>query len=284
MHQARHDISRQEFQMERFIMFSDGVFAICITLLVIEIKVPDKNEYHIFNDIGLWEYLAHRALIFLGFFISFGVIGHYWTVHHRIFGYGKAYTSGLLWLNLGFLFSVVLLPFSSGILAEFGADPNMYLPYGIYVGNMCFTGFMNCWLWLYVSNPRRNLLTHKISAARIRLGLYRSLIVPSVFLVSFILSFFMPVLSRFLPISIPIVLHWGMKGIEKLADVKDKEVKNEHHEGHEHVEHHNHEEHNHHHETSGQHTDDQHNEHHALREPDHHHGTGEHHEHRDNVG
>jgi TMEM175 potassium channel family protein len=275
MHQARHDISRQEFQMERFIMFSDGVFAICITLLVIEIKVPDKNEYHIFNDIGLWEYLAHRALIFLGFFISFGVIGHYWTVHHRIFGYGKAYTSGLLWLNLGFLFSVVLLPFSSGILAEFGADPKMYLPYGIYVGNMCFTGFMNCWLWLYVSNPRRNLLTHKISAARIRLGLYRSLIVPSVFLVSFLLSFFFPVFSRFLPISIPIVLHWGMKGIERLADVKDKEVKNEHHESHEH---------NHNHEHAEHHNHDEHREHHEQHEHTHHHGNNEHHEHRDNVG
>jgi uncharacterized membrane protein len=280
MHQARHDISRQEFQMERFIMFSDGVFAICITLLVIEIKVPDKNEYHIFNDIGLWKYLAHRALIFLGFFISFGVIGHYWTVHHRIFGYGKAYTSGLLWLNLGFLFSVVLLPFSSGILAEYGADPNMYLPYGIYVGNMCLTGFMNCWLWLYVSNPKRNLLTHKISAARIRLGLYRSLIVPSVFLISFLLSYLYPLFSRFLPISIPIVLHWGMKGIERLADVKDKEVKNEHHESHEHGEHHNHDEHNHHHEHDHNHHPE-HGEHHEHNQ---HHGSSEHHEHRGNVG
>jgi len=182
--------------MERFIFFSDGVFAICITLLVIEIKVPDKLEYHIFNDAGLWDYLSHRALIFLGFLISFGVIGHYWTVHHRIFGYGKGYTSGLLWLNLGFLFSVVLLPFSSGLLAEYGSDPGMYLPYGIYVGNMCLTGFMNCWLWLYVSNPRRNLLTHKISSARIRLGLYRSLIVPTVFIISFIISFFSPLISR----------------------------------------------------------------------------------------
>jgi len=279
MHQARHDISRTQFQMERFIFFSDGVFAICITLLVIEIKVPDRNEYHIFNDIGLWEYLSHRALIFLGFFISFGVIGHYWTVHHRIFGYGKAYTSGLLWLNLGFLFSVVLLPFSSGILAEYGADPHMYLPYGIYVGNMCLTGFMNCWLWLYVSNPHRNLLTHKISAARIRLGLYRSLIVPSVFLISFLLSFFSPVLSRFLPISIPIVLHWGMKGIERLADLKDKEVK-EHHENHEHGEHHNHDEHNHHHEHG------EHHEHHENHEHSEHHEHNEHgeHEHRGNVG
>lgn len=250
MHQARHDISRHQFQLERFIFFSDGVFAICITLLVIEIKVPDRNEYHIFNDVGLWEYLSHRALIFLGFLISFGVIGHYWTVHHRIFGYGKSYTSGLLWLNLAFLFSVVLLPFSSGLLAEYGSDPNMYLPYGIYVANMCLTGFMNCWLWLYVSNPKRNLLTHHISAARIRLGLYRSLIVPGVFAFSFLVSFFLPMVSRFLPICIPIVLHWGMKGLERKADQRDKDekAKHEHHENHENHEHHEHHENHEHHE------------------------------------
>ncbi len=225
MHQARHDVSRTEFQLERFILFSDGVFAICITLLVIEIKVPDPNEYHIFSDAGLWEYLSKNALIFLGFFISFGIIGHYWTVHHRIFGYGKGYTSSLIWLNLGFLFSVVLLPFSSGLLAEYGSNTNMYLPYGIYAANICLTGFMNCWLWLYVSNPKRNLLTHTISAARIQLGLYRSLVVPLIFVLAFLFSFFLPVVSRFIPILIPVTLHWGMKGLERKADQKDKDVR-----------------------------------------------------------
>jgi uncharacterized membrane protein len=222
MHQPRHDISRTQFQMERFIFFSDGVFAICITLLVIEIKVPDPNEFHIFNDAGLWEYLSQRSLNFLGFFISFAIIGHYWTVHHRIFGYGKSYTSGLLWLNLGFLFSVVLLPFSSGLLAEYGSDTTMYLPYGIYVANMCLTGFMNSWLWLYVSNPHRDLLTHKISAARIKLGLYRSMVVPLIFILAFLISFLLPVVSRFIPVLIPVILHWGMKGLERKADQKDK--------------------------------------------------------------
>jgi TMEM175 potassium channel family protein len=268
MHQARHDISRVQFQMERFIFFSDGVFAICITLLVIEIRVPNPEADHIFSDAALWSYLTKNSLTFLGFIISFGIIGHYWTVHHRIFGYAKSYTSGLLWLNLGFLFSVVILPFHSGLLAEYGSDTHMFLPYGVYVANMCLVGFMNCWLWLYVSKPSRNLLTHKISSARIRLGLYRSLIVPIVFVLAFLISFILPVVSRFLPICIPIVLHWGMKGLERSADQKDKEekLKNEHHENHEHHEHsHNHE----------------HNEHHEQHEHDHHHGNNEH---RDNVG
>jgi uncharacterized membrane protein len=222
MHHPRHDTSRTQFQLERFTFFTDGVFAICITLLVIEIKVPNREELGIFSDASLWKYLSHASLKFFGFLISFGIIGHYWSVHHRIFGYAINYTTTLIWINLAFLFSVVLLPFSSGLLGEYASDTTMYLPYSIYVANMCFTGFMNCWLWLYVSNPKRNLLTHKISQARIKLGLYRSLVVPFIFMLALIISFFLPIISRFIPILIPIILHWGMKGLEKRADSKDK--------------------------------------------------------------
>jgi uncharacterized membrane protein len=223
MNHPRHDTSRTEFQLERFIFFTDGVFAICITLLVIEIKVPDPYALNIHTDASLWEYLSHSSLQFLGFLISFGIVGHYWSVHHRIFGYASNYTSSLIWLNLGFLFSVVLLPFSSGLLGEYGSNTSMFLPYAVYVANMCFTGFMNCWLWLYISNPKRHLLTHKISRARIQLGLYRSLIIPVVFAFALLVSFFLPLISRFIPVLIPIILHWGMKGIEKKADLKDKD-------------------------------------------------------------
>jgi uncharacterized membrane protein len=223
MNHPRHDTSRTKFQVERFVFFSDAVFAICITLLVIVIKVPNHDEMHIYTDAGLWNYLSHNSLKFLGFIISFGIVGHYWSVHHRIFGYAINYSTSLIWINLGFLFSVVLLPFSSGLLGEYASDTNMLLPYGVYVANMCFTGFMNCWLWLYISNPKRNLLTHKISRARIKLGIYRFIMIPVVFLISLLMSFFLPLVSRFIPIIIPFILHWGMKGLERRADQKDKD-------------------------------------------------------------
>jgi TMEM175 potassium channel family protein len=223
MNHPRHDESRTKFQLERFVFFSDAVFAICITLLVIAIKVPDRDEMHIYTDANLWKYLTHNSLKFLGFFISFGIIGHYWSVHHRIFGYAINYTTSLIWINLGYLFSVVLLPFSSGLLGEYASNTDMFIPYAVYVANMCFTGIMNIWLWLYISNPKRNLLTHKISRARIKLGLYRSLMIPVVFLISFFMSYFLPLLSRFIPVVIPFILHWGMKGLERRADQKDKD-------------------------------------------------------------
>jgi uncharacterized membrane protein len=223
MHHPRHDISRTQFQLERFTFFTDGVFAICITLLIIEIKVPNRDALGIFTDASLWKYLSHTAQGFFGFLISFGIIGHYWSVHLRIFGYAINYTTALVWLNLGFLFSVVLLPFSSGLLGEYGSDTTMFLPYAVYVANMCLTGAMNIWLWLYISKPERNLLTHKISKARIALGLYRSLVVPVLFILSLVISFFLPVFSRFIPVLIPVILHWGMKGLELKADKKDKD-------------------------------------------------------------
>lgn len=221
MQDPKHDHSRASFQLERFSFFSDGVFAIAITLLVIEIKVPILTEL---TDHHLWEMLLEMGFKFVGFLISFGIIGHYWSVHHRIFGYAINITTKLLWINLAFLLSVVLLPFSSGVLGEYGSIPSMKIPYGVYVCNMVFTGCMNIWLWLYVSNPKRDLFTRKLSKDRINLGVYRSAIVPLVFVISFFFSFFFPVFARFIPITIPIALRWGMKGFEKRAELREKKI------------------------------------------------------------
>ena len=218
MKEPRHDESKVDFQLERLTFFTDGVFAIAITLLVIEIKVPEVTE---FSDRALLENLSKVLLNFLGFIISFGIIGYYWSVHHRIFGYVNKCPSMLLWVNFLFLFSIVILPFSSGLVGTFSAHTNMLTPYVIYTINMCFTGFMNCLLWIYVSNPKRDLLTRKIPRSRIKLGVYRSLVIPLVFLISMFFSIFLPVTSRFILLLIPAALHWGMKGLENKADLND---------------------------------------------------------------
>lgn len=215
MQNASHHASRTNFQLERFSFFSDGVFAIAITLLVIEIKVPTLSSP---SDHELAKYLSEIALKFFSFIISFGVIGHYWSVHHRIFGYVKRSTPAVVWLNLLFLFSIVLLPFSSGLLGEYGSVPRMQLPYSIYVVNIIFTSLTNWLLWKYVSDPKRDLLTHTISASRIRLGVYRSLILPGIFIVSLLVSFVLPMVARFIPLFIPLVLNGGMNALEKKAN------------------------------------------------------------------
>ena len=219
MQEPKHKESRIDFQIERFSFFSDGVFAIAITLLVIEIKVP---VLHHATNKELWHSLSEMSLKFLGFLISFAIVGHYWSVHHRIFGYIQKYNTTLLWINLAFLCSVVLLPFSSGLMGEYSSDFDLYIPYSVYVANICLTAIMNCWLWIYISNPEKRFLTHEISKARIRLGVYRSLVIPIVFLISFVVFFINPVVALLIPALIPFVLHRGLKGIEKKAAAEEE--------------------------------------------------------------
>jgi len=218
MQEPRHDKERQNFQLERFTFFSDGVFAISITLLIIDLKISPLPHP---TDQLLWHALKEMSLKFLGFLISFGIVGHYWSVHHRIFGYVIKNSTSLLWLNLGFLLTVVTLPFSAALLGEYGSDTNLKIPYAVYTFNMCLTGLMNCWLWMYVSNPKRHMLTRVISKSRIKLGVYRSLVIPVIFVISFLVFFIFPVFSRYILLLIPVILHWGMSGLEKRAEKEE---------------------------------------------------------------
>ncbi|MEO8763209.1 MAG: TMEM175 family protein [Ginsengibacter sp.] len=215
MQAPKHDKEKQDFQLERFIFFSDGVFAISITLLIIEIKIPYIPNP---TDLFLWHSLSEMALRFLGFIISFGIVGHYWSVHHRIFGYVAKYSSSLIWLNLAFLLTVVMLPFSAGLLGEYSSNTNLKIPYAVYAFNMSLTGFMNYWLWVYVSGSGRHMLTRDLSKARIKLGVYRSLVIPVIFIISLLVSFILPIISRIILLLIPVILHWGMKTLEKRAE------------------------------------------------------------------
>ena len=90
---------KKEFQLERLILFSDAVFAIAITLLVIEIKIPEIQEKPVTENAVLYK-LAELIPKFVGFLVSFLLIGQYWIVHHRMFSFVINFTDRLIWLNI----------------------------------------------------------------------------------------------------------------------------------------------------------------------------------------
>ena len=96
----------------RMEMFSDGVFAIAITLLVLELNVPESD----FND--LWAGIAHQWPAYLAYVISFITIGGIWAVHHRIFRRLRYANQRLTVLNLLLLMAVAFLPFPTKLMAE----------------------------------------------------------------------------------------------------------------------------------------------------------------------
>ena len=134
----------------------------------------------------------------------------------------------MLWLNLSFLFSVVLLPFTSGLLGEYAIETELHLPYAVYVINICLTAFMNALLWFYLSNDNLDLLTHKISKDRILLGFYFTLVVPVIFLISLGLVFINPTIGRLVPLFIPLVLKYGLNGLSARANITEELPKETH--------------------------------------------------------
>jgi uncharacterized membrane protein len=100
---------------ERVVFFSDAVFAIVITLLVLELKVPHLAEH---TESGLRHALVELLPKIAGFVISFLIIGLMWVEHHRIFRYIADYDAGLLWRNLLLLLCVSFVPFPTALFSE----------------------------------------------------------------------------------------------------------------------------------------------------------------------
>jgi uncharacterized membrane protein len=100
--------------------FSDGVLAIIITIMVLELKVPHGHDW---NDLG------PLLPIFLSYILSFIYVGIYWNNHHHMFHTVKQVDGGILWANLHLLFWLSLTPFVTGWMGENHFEP---LPVALY--------------------------------------------------------------------------------------------------------------------------------------------------------
>jgi uncharacterized membrane protein len=130
--------------------FSDGVFAVAITLLVLEISIPAGEN--------LWHQLKEEWPSFASFFISFWVIGIIWVNHHGVIDHLKRANRTLLYLNLLVLMSVVLIPFSTALMAEHlksGADEHVAA--AVYAGAFVLMAVTFGSMWEYITRHREKL-------------------------------------------------------------------------------------------------------------------------------
>lgn len=146
-----------EFELERVILFSDAVFAIAITLLIIEIKFPEVPKGA--TGMEVLSLFKPAIIRFVGFALSFFFVGLLWSRHLEMFKYLKTYDRGLIFHNLLFLFFIVCFPFTASGLTEF-IRPSFLLPVYIYLVNLAFVSLSQYALCNYMFKKKIHLTKH----------------------------------------------------------------------------------------------------------------------------
>jgi uncharacterized membrane protein len=169
---------------DRIVNLSDGVFAIAITLLVLDIRAPDIPQNMVSSQLpgallSLWPKYLSYVLSFVG-------ISAFWLIHHSIFRPIRSYDRILLYLNFMFLMVVAFLPFPTSLLGEYG---ERQLPVVIYAATLA-TGRLLLTALHWHSTRDDRLLDEPQDPATIRFFLIRGLTIPAIFLLSIVVSFF----------------------------------------------------------------------------------------------
>lgn len=135
--------------LERLTFFSDAVFAIAMTLLVIEVRVPHVARR---GDAALAQALLDLIPNYIGFVVSFVVVGRFWIGHHRVMGLLKASDQRLVWANLIFLLAVAFMPFPTAVFSEY---VELRVALGLYAGWLMLLGVLNHRLIMIALKDRR---------------------------------------------------------------------------------------------------------------------------------
>jgi uncharacterized membrane protein len=166
-------------ELDRLIFFSDAIFAIVMTLLILEIRAPDNVP----SDVAATEVPNLVWALWPKFFsyvLSFLVIGTYWIAHHQTFRYVRSYDRTLLWLNLVFLLSISFIPFPTDLLGEYG---ELRFSVIVYAASLGMARLLLAVVWWYiVAGPIRT--GDELDPGLARYHFFRSLAIPALFFLS----------------------------------------------------------------------------------------------------
>jgi len=138
---GRNEDTSGDLALDRLVFFSDAVFAIAITLLIIEIEVPDLPVRA--SSAESWRALAALAPNFFAFALSFLVIGRFWMGHHERFRSLRHFDPRLMWPNMLYLMAIAFMPFATAFL---GRNLGHFVPALVYNLSMLTLALLAMWL------------------------------------------------------------------------------------------------------------------------------------------
>ncbi len=175
--------------LERIVFFSDAVFAIAVTLLALEIRLPEGVEAA--NDTELLQQILSLWPVYLSYIISFTVIGAFWMAHHRKFGLIKSYDRRLMLFNLLFLLVIAFIPFPTYLIGQYISQAAT----DFYALTIIAGELLLALLWWYASRDNRLTGPHLDPRQR-RRQFINPLLASLVFLFSIGIAWFSPGLAR----------------------------------------------------------------------------------------
>jgi uncharacterized membrane protein len=165
--------------------FSDGVIAIAITLLVLEVDVPDSS--------GLWHQLAHQWPSYVAYVLTFFLIGIMWVNHHAMFREVERIDRPLLFLNIALLMGIAFLPFPTALLANYvrdgGNDGRVATAIYSFTSVVIGCGFLALW-WYLMRHPQ--LLRASFGVEGAERAFRRTVIGPTAYAASILIALIAP--------------------------------------------------------------------------------------------
>ncbi len=155
-HHKKSIIDEEEIATRRLETLVDGVFAIAMTLLVLDIRLPEAAE--MVNSHDLLLQLLVLAPKFFSFIISFVILGTFWAGHHTEFQYIKKLDHTLIWFNIFYLLFVSFLPFSASLLGKYTFNQTAVVVYG---ANLMMLVAIHYGMWQHARH-HKNLIKENI--------------------------------------------------------------------------------------------------------------------------
>ena len=183
--------------------FSDGVLAIIITIMVLELKVPHSAE---------WKDLVELYPVFFSYIISFIYVGIYWGNHHHLLHTIKHVSSGIIWANLNLLFWLSLIPFATSWMGENNFSQNPVIVYAVLL-LLCGISYTI----LQFTIMKNHHFDDKMLAA-LRKVSQKGIVSVIAYSTSIVVAFFNPSISFFFFVAVAILWLIPDKNIEKALD------------------------------------------------------------------
>jgi uncharacterized membrane protein len=198
---ARHDQEARYLAVDRLAALTDGVFAIAITLLALEVTVPIVEAGAGESDLG--SALVEQWPSYAAYMVTFFLVGAYWFNHHRMFNLLRGVDHRFLVLNIFFLMAIAIMPFPNALLAEYLLEPEQQrVAIGVYGLAMMALAVMFNLVWWYAGWKHR-LLRPDCDYRHVRKVLNSYLMGPVVYGIGVVISFFAPVVSLVIFLLIP---------------------------------------------------------------------------------